>query len=326
MQFFVYFCAMKSPIVTIIIPAFNAERFLTRAVDSVLRQRFDGTLEIVIVDDGSSDDTLNLARQLATGHTAIKVVHQANGGLMAARHTGLENAAGEWIMFLDADDTLVDDCVTRLYNYAIENNLDFLAGSLFTQFKPDGQFYHERRPYEGSFDGQQFLQQILKPDGNLPNWAGISRKTVWRDAFPPTMLRVPAEDRLLNAGIASNIKRGAINNDIAVVNYHVNAKSLTSTGSCFKLSMWKTHFEYLRQRLGDSKFENDIRLLEIDALSFNTGIDNRGDEWYQQVAHYPSAGMPLKYKILLFLLKCPALCRFTVKNYHRLKSLTATHR
>jgi glycosyltransferase involved in cell wall biosynthesis len=85
--------------VSVVIPAYNAERFIAEAIQSVLDQTYEVT-EIIVVDDGSADDT----SQVAAGYARTRVIKQPNGGPGAARNTGINAASGEWIAFLDSDD------------------------------------------------------------------------------------------------------------------------------------------------------------------------------------------------------------------------------
>lgn len=94
--------------ISVIIPAYNAERFLPAAVDSIRRQAV-GVLEILVVDDGSTDATGSLALELGS---EVRVLQQANSGAPAARNLGLSHAAGELIAFLDADDLWTGDKLT----------------------------------------------------------------------------------------------------------------------------------------------------------------------------------------------------------------------
>lgn len=97
---------MAEPLVSIIIPAYNGEAYLRETVESARAQTY-ANLEIVIVNDGSTDGTPQLAEALATEDPRIKVVHQENKGLSAARNSGILNATGRYINFLDADDWLL---------------------------------------------------------------------------------------------------------------------------------------------------------------------------------------------------------------------------
>jgi glycosyltransferase involved in cell wall biosynthesis len=90
---------VQGPIVTVIVPAYNAERFLGQALDSVLAQSYR-PLDVIVVDDGSLDATADVARS----YPEVRYVHQSNQGHAAARNAGLRVASGEFVAFLDADD------------------------------------------------------------------------------------------------------------------------------------------------------------------------------------------------------------------------------
>jgi glycosyltransferase involved in cell wall biosynthesis len=101
-----------TPLVSVIVPAYNAERFLGEAVESVLRQTWH-EIEVIIVDDGSSDGTAALAERLAASDPRVRVIHQENGGLSSARNAGLAASRGEYVSFLDADDVLLPDKIGK---------------------------------------------------------------------------------------------------------------------------------------------------------------------------------------------------------------------
>ena len=93
--------------VSIIILVYNSELYLNRCLDSVLSQRYTH-LEVLLIDDGSTDHSLNICREYAAKDNRIRVVHQDNQGASAARNTGLDHATGEYIMFCDSDDMVSD--------------------------------------------------------------------------------------------------------------------------------------------------------------------------------------------------------------------------
>ena len=106
---------MNQPKVTVVIPIYNVEKYLNRCVESVVSQTYKN-LEIILVDDGSSDHCPEMCDQWAEKDCRIKVIHKVNAGLGMARNTGIENATGEYIFFFDSDDyvdlTLVEKCVS----------------------------------------------------------------------------------------------------------------------------------------------------------------------------------------------------------------------
>lgn len=95
---------------SVIIPAYNAEKYLAEAVSSVREQNWPGGMEVILVDDGSLDRTLEIARNLGD-----IVLTQTRGGAARARNAGIRASTGEWIFFLDADDVLAPDALARLY-------------------------------------------------------------------------------------------------------------------------------------------------------------------------------------------------------------------
>lgn len=109
------------PLVSLIIPAYNVEKYLERAVASALTQTYQN-LEIIIVDDGSTDSTGALCGKLAQQDGRISVIHQRNQGLSVARNNGIEAAKGSFLAFLDSDDYLGPDHIKNLYSALIQTN------------------------------------------------------------------------------------------------------------------------------------------------------------------------------------------------------------
>ena len=100
-------------IVSIIVPVYNAALYLGQCVDSVLSQTYSG-VEVLLINDGSTDGSRELCNTLASSDRRVRVVHQANGGVSSARNRGIELASGDYIMFVDADDWLALDAVETL--------------------------------------------------------------------------------------------------------------------------------------------------------------------------------------------------------------------
>ena len=100
--------------ISIVVPCYKVEKALERCVESVLKQTFDA-FELILVDDGSPDQTGVVADKIALRDARIKVIHQENGGVMAARHAGARAASGDWVCFVDSDDALPMDALQNLY-------------------------------------------------------------------------------------------------------------------------------------------------------------------------------------------------------------------
>ena len=104
-----------TPYISVIIPVYNAETTLNKCVDSVLGQQFPD-FEVILVDDGSKDRSLQICEEYARRDSRVTVIHKENGGVSSARNAALEIAKGERILFLDADDYLDNSCFTFDYS------------------------------------------------------------------------------------------------------------------------------------------------------------------------------------------------------------------
>lgn len=116
--------------ISAIIPAYNAERYIRRCIESIVSQSFSG-LEIIIVNDGSSDNTGSISDSLAEEYPAVRVIHRENGGVCAARNTGIKAAQGEYLCFVDADDLLLPDALNKLWKKVEEHpGVDVVVGRI----------------------------------------------------------------------------------------------------------------------------------------------------------------------------------------------------
>lgn len=103
---------------SVIVPVYNCEDYLTSCLDSLLRQTIGkDELEILLIDDGSEDGSLGICRKYAEKHDIFKVFSLENGGVSATRNFGIEHAQGQYITYLDSDDTLTDDTLNTVANF-----------------------------------------------------------------------------------------------------------------------------------------------------------------------------------------------------------------
>lgn len=127
---------MKKELVSVIIPVYNVETYLERCIESLLHQTYD-MLEIIIVDDGSTDKCPDICDRYGKEYASVKVIHKKNGGLADARNTGLEHASGNFITFIDSDDFVSVYYIENLYKAMIWGNAD-LSVSMFENL-PEGE-------------------------------------------------------------------------------------------------------------------------------------------------------------------------------------------
>lgn len=113
------------PLVTVAIAAYNVEKFLISGVKYITNQTYKN-LDIIIVDDGSTDNTSQLCDELKEKDNRIRVFHKENGGLGSARNVGIDNAKGEFIYFFDVDDSIEVDFIENAVKMATENSVDLV--------------------------------------------------------------------------------------------------------------------------------------------------------------------------------------------------------
>lgn len=113
----------SKPLISVIIPAYNVAPYIRKSVQSVIEQTYKN-LQIILIEDGATDDTGKICDDLAAQDSRIEVIHQKNGGLSAARNAGLNVAKGEWIAFLDSDDWIEPEMYEALLKLALDYDAD----------------------------------------------------------------------------------------------------------------------------------------------------------------------------------------------------------
>ena len=104
---------ISNPIFSIIVPAYQVEQYIEECIDSIIKQDFK-SYEVIIIDDGSTDGTTKICNELGNKYDNVKVIHQNNQGLSAARNAGLYVANGHYVIFLDSDDFILDFALKNL--------------------------------------------------------------------------------------------------------------------------------------------------------------------------------------------------------------------
>lgn len=124
------------PLVSIIVPVYNIEKYISKCIESVLSQTFKDW-ELILVDDGSTDNSGKICDEYALKDNRIKVIHKENEGVTATRDKGVKEAQGEFLFFIDGDDYITDNALELLINKQKENDADLVRGSLCS-IKEDG--------------------------------------------------------------------------------------------------------------------------------------------------------------------------------------------
>lgn len=160
------------PKVSVIIPVYNAEKYLKEAIDSVIAQTFTD-LEIICVNDGSTDHSAEILQEYKAKDTRIQVYSQANGGASVARNEGLKHATGDYVYFFDSDDLIIPDALRILYNSAINEDADVVLCSAKSIYESDElrkefpqymNYYKRSGVYRGRMNGLELFRKLKEND------------------------------------------------------------------------------------------------------------------------------------------------------------------
>ena len=172
----------KYPIISVIVPVYNVEKYLRKCIESILDQTYTN-LEIILVDDGSPDNCGRICDEYAGRDSRVIVIHKENGGQSSARNAGLDIAEGEYIAFLDSDDYMDTECLSKLYSYMTENNLEISACN-YARYSESYDFINlnEKRNNDIIIDGTEAQRRIWYAKGiSIAPWGKLYRRTLWND-------------------------------------------------------------------------------------------------------------------------------------------------
>ena len=159
--------------ISVIIPVYNVEKYIEECIKSVLNQSFRD-LEIICVDDCGQDKSIKIIEELAKDDERIKIIHHSqNRGLAPARNTGMQNAEGDYIFFLDSDDYILPDTLEKLYTKIEETNSDFVCASS-----------------KAFADNPDDIELVKKAEKSALLYQGFDRYKVTADNLEQTMMKL----------------------------------------------------------------------------------------------------------------------------------------
>lgn len=182
----------ENPEISLIIPAYKAEKYLAACLESITGQSFTDW-ELIVVDDGSPDETGKIADSFASADSRIKVIHKTNGGVSAARNTGIEAARGRYLSFMDADDRLEESYLEELYNRAVESNADITQCSFWFE-EEDGKKSPDPNGIDADYkDNTEILNAYFNGpwgDIRISPWSKLFRRETFKEIRYSTKLRI----------------------------------------------------------------------------------------------------------------------------------------
>lgn len=195
-----------TPYFSLILPIYNVAPYLKRCIDSILSQNFKD-YEIILVDDGSTDDSPQICDAYAESLSNVRVIHKVNGGLSSARNAGLEIAEGQYIWWIDSDDWIEPGALEQLYMASCEKTPDIVKFHYFRVEKEKQEVFCQIEPgfYIGSENINKLLNRAFYDSGKflLSAWIHVYRRTFLVGTNIPFISerQVGSEDYLFNLSI-----------------------------------------------------------------------------------------------------------------------------
>lgn len=283
----------EKPLVSIIVPCYNGAKYLKNCIDSLVKQSYDN-IEIIIVNDGSTDESGSIIEECRHGDSRIKAVSKQNGGLPSARNSGMDAATGEFITFVDADDTLPTNAVEVLLS-VMDSNTDWAVGSYLEKWLYDKpMLYTPMRIPADRLDADflRYARRIIIVCKNLYRKSVIDAHSL---RFDESMRF--AEDYYFNLHYLRCIGRDIVVTDKPVYNYYTYRSAqhrryfpdiyiyytrvLDAASDCFKDNRYTTEIK----RYFGGFYINTL----IDYYTFNTDRKNAEKmigKAYQKVTQY----------------------------------------
>ncbi|MBR1803014.1 MAG: glycosyltransferase family 2 protein [Clostridia bacterium] len=181
--------------ITVIIPVYNVESYLKECIESVMAQTFQN-LEIILIDDGSTDNSGKICNEYEKKDQRIKVFHQENKGLSGARNTGLRNATGKYIMFIDSDDKFENNACEVMYREIEKTDADYIIGN-YINMDDDGTKWEKPVFFLEKYQEMKLSIKDYEKSFYLMNssvWNKIFRKSFLDQLGVEFEERIPAED------------------------------------------------------------------------------------------------------------------------------------
>ena len=318
------------PLVSIVVPVYQVEKYLDRCVESLRNQTLQN-IEIILVDDGSPDNCPQICDQYAQADNRIKVIHKKNGGLSSARNAGLAVATGEYVGFVDSDDDVELDMYEKLYYTAHQQQVDFVMSD-YIRILQDGKTYLKTLDIDtGRYDKEKisldiYPQLIMRQDLEYGPLLSVRHCIYRREFLKKNGLTFDekvrwSEDNIFSAFVGYYADSFYYLKGEGLYHYHSNPGTITTS---YRKGAWDVYCamnKHLRQffsNVKDYDFANQLNLhmifyacncigQEIQKpwmqAKMEIGRILQSDELTEAFRNIENINIPLKLKIQLLLMK-----------------------
>lgn len=299
--------------ISVVIPVYNKAEYIGGCLESLLQQDFD-SFEIICVCDGSTDNSADICDQWAAKEQRIRVIHKDNGGVTEARRRGVEEAQGQYLMFVDADDKLLPGAMQLLYDAIEQSQADEVIATFHTHL---GIASHV--VYEEFADPDKLICDIITNKNRFPVlWSILFRRSLLEHVLDTPRDIVEGEDKLMQVKILMKQPKVFFISQPAYIYTLGLPNSRRHT-----LERERLYDQLLEQAIGERRhdFNDALTLHKIKEYErfIHDGLFHVRKDYYLAAIGKPSSSIPL-YDRLVFALP-PVLARPVIQLYRKLITL-----
>ena len=262
-------------LISIIVPVYKTEQHLPKCLNSILAQTYKH-LEIILVDDGSPDNSGQICDEYAVKDGRIKVVHQPNSGVNIARKNGFLHSTGEWIMFVDSDDAFISNAVEVLLSNA--DNADIVSGTvaIYRGNSTIPESFPEHIKEIGEYDGAEFIKQLCNASRLCSLWRQLIKRSILSEEILSVSPKIKfSEDFIINLRMGMNVKYVKGIPDTVYQYYYYQGNAVTS----FQMTSdyLDAYYTELQKGISESQKQTYAQLLysyQLNKVSDYIGICN----------------------------------------------------
>ena len=273
--------------ISVIMPVYNEEQYLEKTCQSLKQQTLDD-IELICINDGSTDNSTDILTKLATEYDNIRIINQENQGSGIARNKGIDEAKGEYIAFLDADDKYIDPySLEKMYEYGYKNNADIICGNL-KRISSEGKLEDNFNYAEGNYAYFPEYDKLTPQDYGIP-WAFY--KNIYRKKFlDENNIRFPDLKRGQDpVFLADVLTKTDIIYTVPVYlygyNYSASGGANSKVNSHDKKLDYLEHFKETFKILEDNRFYNTSQKYKERLILYLKLQNNRTDKELIQLVH-----------------------------------------
>lgn len=266
---------MECDKISVIVPVYNVSRYLDKCVSSLINQEYEN-LEIILVDDGSTDDSGGKCDLYANQDNRIRVIHKKNAGLGYARNSGIEIATGKYVVFVDSDDYADSKMITSLYETLTQYSADTVIGG-FSTFVKDDMILSETKLEMELFQGREVVHTLLpRLIGSAPDKKDSIRMSVWNVIYSMELIKenhiqFPSEREMISEDIIFNLE---------YYRYSTRVATIESCYYCYRITEGSLTTEYRPERFELSKTLHKELFRKIDQIGLGPETKNRATRYF----------------------------------------------